>query len=429
MKLFNINILLSSFISILFQLLNYKELSGKKIVISFKKFLLVFLIFWAIILNNAYNFEFLTAPVGLILLILLNMVVFKSNYNIVVNITTITYLIVIATEIILSILVIMLGIFDMEAFSEQTYLTLLFTFVTMFSSYLICKYVKIIKVITNKINNFTFRNLYKIFVILLFVSILLIIDFRYVGNFSLGTYIINIILFILIFALFIGYLYGEIKIDSEIHKIDILLDNISKYESIIDDNRINNHEMLNNLLLLKSFKNKNTKKYENLLDDMLVMYNKNNNGIKNISLLPKGIKGIVYYKLDESLQNELNIFINISKQISGLLEKIENDEYVILCKTIPILLDNAIESAKNSIDKKLLFDIYKENDSIIISIENSCDEKIDLDMIDQKYFSTRGKNRGLGLHIVNVLLSKSKKISLIKSFNNKIFASKLVIKK
>ena len=69
MKLFSINILLSSFISILFQLLSYKELSGKKIVISFKKFLLVFLIFWAIILNNAYNFEVLTAPVGLILLI------------------------------------------------------------------------------------------------------------------------------------------------------------------------------------------------------------------------------------------------------------------------------------------------------------------------------------------------------------------------
>ena len=89
MKLFNINILVSSFISILFQLLSYKELSGKKIVISFKKFLLVFLIFWAIILNNAYNFEVLTAPVGLILLILLNMVVFKSNYNIVVNITTV----------------------------------------------------------------------------------------------------------------------------------------------------------------------------------------------------------------------------------------------------------------------------------------------------------------------------------------------------
>ena len=39
MKLFNINILLSSFISILFQLLNYKELSEtKKILMNLKKY-------------------------------------------------------------------------------------------------------------------------------------------------------------------------------------------------------------------------------------------------------------------------------------------------------------------------------------------------------------------------------------------------------
>lgn len=245
---------------------------------------------------------------------------------------------------------------------------------------------------------------------------------------SVVTYILNVLLMLFISFIFLAYLNDEWKIKSELDKVDILLNNITKYEKIIEENRIVNHEILNNLILLKSFKNKNTKKYEKFLDDLILSYDKDVKIIKNISNLPKGIKGIIYYKLDELDKNNINISINISKQISGLIDKIDNDEYITLCKIIPILLDNAIYACNLSNDKKMLFEIYKEKDSLVFSIENSCYEKINIDIINNKYFSTKGENRGLGLFIVNKLLASSNKISLVQEYKDNYFISKLIFK-
>ena len=59
---------------------------------------------------------------------------------------------------------------------------------------------------------------------------------------------------------------------------------MSKYEKIIDEERINRHEMLNNLLMLKSFKNKNSKKYDDTINEIIKLYEKNGKEtIKNVS--------------------------------------------------------------------------------------------------------------------------------------------------
>jgi two-component system sensor histidine kinase AgrC len=180
---------------------------------------------------------------------------------------------------------------------------------------------------------------------------------------------------------------------------------------------------------LKSIKNKNTVKFNKLLDDMILSYDSSNTFIKNISLLPKGIKGIVYFKLDKAINPDINIVVNISKRISCILDDISHNDYIIVCRIIPILIDNAIESAKLSEGKNLLFDVYRLNDDIIISIENSCSGNIDVNKIRSKYFSTKGVNRGLGLYIINNLLSKSKKIIFEQSCENDYFISKIIIKK
>ena len=44
---------------------------------------------------------------------------------------------------------------------------------------------------------------------------------------------------------------------------------MKEYEMVIDKERIDRHEMVNNLLVLKSIKNKNSKSYNKILYDIL----------------------------------------------------------------------------------------------------------------------------------------------------------------
>ena len=84
---------------------------------------------------------------------------------------------------------------------------------------------------------------------------------------------------------------------------------------------------------------------------------------------------------------------------------------------------------KSFINSTIVISIYLEKNNIIISVENSIDRMVNIEFINEKNYSTKGENRGLGLYIVNNLLSKSKKIVLKQEYVNNYFISKLIIKK
>ena len=212
-------------------------------------------------------------------------------------------------------------------------------------------------------------------------------------------------------------------------KSEQLLNFMSKYEKIIDEGRINKHEMLNNLLFLKSIEDKNSKEFNETLNDLINEYDKKGIGIKNIYNLPSGLKGIFYYKLSGLNEKGFNININISKQISSSLKKIEHKEYLILYKVIGILLDNAVEAAYKTKERIINIDIYKDNKNIIIEINNTFSNKIDFSIINDKNYSSKGKNRGLGLYIVKNLLIRSNIISLEQKLDHNYFISQIIVNK
>lgn len=429
MSLYNLSLVISILISMFFQSVNYKYLSdNKKINITFYKIINILLIFILIILNNKFDTDLLKAPIGFILIVILNRTIFKDPYNIVINTTSVSYAIAVFVEIILTVIFVEINMFDMYYLSHNVVLMTLFSFATNFVSYCICRYVKIIKRGVFKINKLSFSSFYKRILVGIYLIILLLIDFKNIYSPSLMSYIVGLLLVILIFVIFISYLNDEFKIKNEIEKVDVLLDNISNYERIIDDNRINSHEMLNNLLLLKSYKNKNSKKFEKLLDDLILMYDKNGKSIRNISILPNGLKGIIYYKINGLDKVGYKVSVNISKQVSSKIEKIKNEDFVILCKCFSILLDNAIDACSSLKKKTISIDIYKENNSIVFSICNTCEKDVEIEFINKKNYSTKGKNRGLGLYIVSNLLDNCNNITLSQENTGSYFISKLIVK-
>ena len=112
------------------------------------------------------------------------------------------------------------------------------------------------------------------------------------------------------------------------------------------------------------------------------------------------------------------------------LDNLDSKTLTKVCKILGILLDNAKEAAYESKDKLVVIDLYKEEDNIIIYIENSINEDsgMDVNRMKIKGFSTKGKNRGYGLYIVNKLLKESNKILLDQSVKDGKFISIMTIK-
>lgn len=84
---------------------------------------------------------------------------------------------------------------------------------------------------------------------------------------------------------------------------------------------------------------------------------------------------------------------------------------------------------KLSKDKFLNIEVYNEKENTIIEVNNSFESKnTDIEKIYNKNYSSKGKNRGLGLYIAKMLLKKSKYLDMEQRVENNIFYTKIYIK-
>ena len=418
---------LSSSITVFLALECYSKLSRDIILKVNSKVLFVVLILGMFVTINTYSYEgHIRAFINFLLLFISGYIVFKDSINKTLLYMLYSYIIMMIYEIILAIILVKFKFIDLNSFDSNILFKSLYSFILMLLSYYTC-YIPIVKRLSNTISKkLDFKYLSIIFIIAYLAMIF--IDTKYTSTFSSKSYYINIALLICMLLLLVSTIISYIKANNEMHKSDTLLKFMSKYERIIDNDRINRHEMLNNLLLLKSIKKKNSKEFDKTLNDLIVLYNKKGFDIRNIYNLPSGLKGIFYYKLNGLDDNGYNIRLNVSKQVGDSLKKLPYKDYLSIYRTIGILLDNSIEAASKCKDKFINIDIYKEGNKIIIIIENSYKGKIDLDRLNEKYYSTKGKNRGLGLYIINDILKDNDNIKLDQTINGKVFSSILEIK-
>lgn len=68
-------------------------------------------------------------------------------------------------------------------------------------------------------------------------------------------------------------------------------------------------------------------------------------------------------------------------------------------------LDNAIQAAKESKEKEINIEIYKEKTEMVIIIANTYNGKIEINKLDNYGYTTKGKNHGIGLHIVKNIIN------------------------
>lgn len=432
MNMENINYLvlyIFNLISVYLMCMGYSFISNRKFEFNVLNVICLILSSLLLLLNNTYNIIISRVLVTLLILIITYKIIFKFDIRNTIIYSLISYSILVFFDFVFSFVFYFLNAITVPDLSKNYLIVGGFTLLVTFITIMICK-TKFVGKMVSVIMDLSMKSYFNIIITILTIFFMIILSTKLSIEYNLQKYFFDLLLLILFLFLFFFAFIKNYHMEKEKKEKETLQDFITKYEKIIDENRINKHEMLNNLIILKSFDDKNTKEYNDLLDELIVTYGNNTDKcVKNMSKLPSGLKGILYYKMDNMKKKNIKLEVSISKRMSSLIDKLPINEFVILSKILGIVMDNACEAAIKSKDKFVFIEIYEIDGVVIININNSYDtrNKFDINNIKRKDFSTKGEGRGLGLYLANRLLKKSKCISMEQSISE-TFNTKITIK-
>lgn len=240
-------------------------------------------------------------------------------------------------------------------------------------------------------------------------------------------FIINLLALFLIVLVFV-YVGELIKYNQLEDKNAILYECMKNIENYQEEQDLKIHEYKNQLSKITALTSDRIvlEKLEEILNVDLTTDVYLLGKLKNV---PKGeLKSLIYYKMLIANKENLKLSISVTK-LDKDSYKFTREQEKSLSNLIGIFFDNAIEAAKESSEKKLLFEIYNSNLGVTFLIENSFSGNIDINKMDKKGFTTKGKGRGNGLHFAKKIINKNIGIYTRKLIENNCFVQKIIIKK
>ena len=210
-----------------------------------------------------------------------------------------------------------------------------------------------------------------------------------------------------------------------------LVDYVKKYENMLDQKSKEQHEYKNQLIIIRDKISKTNKKAIEYIDYILnVQTESNSEWLRKIKSIPSGgLKGLYYYKIEEMLANDINLYINVSDKLKDkdIWKCCEKNMYDITL-IIGVYIDNAIQAAKGAKEKYIVLDIDYDNESIIFSFSNTYSGTIELNKLDDIRYTTKGIGHGYGLVIVKETLEKNDNLDQYREINGKYYVQKLIVK-
>lgn len=253
---------------------------------------------------------------------------------------------------------------------------------------------------------------------------------HYYNKASGNQIIIIVSIFVICLFLFISY-FAFIVLNSMYVEKNIR-NYVEIYNDVIEESLYNmkvyRHDQKNILLSIGGFLEKDDivglKKYfYESINKSEKVDNKNLDGLVNIKNRP--VKGLIYAKIASADSAQINLNIDIKNEIEEFFIK-----DIDMCKILGILIDNAIESCVESKEKLLNIGIWNDESEIYIVVSNSFKEKPKIYKIFEKGYSTKGRDRGLGLNIVKGLNEKTyQNMDMNIKIEDELFIMELIIEK
>lgn len=399
-----------------------------------KNYIFVVLLIVVNVANFLYFDDLVRIVVSTIFISIANYLIFNETLNRTVVSTITEQLLMFISEIIYTVCLINLLDVNGNSLISEYYGTLISVlFISAIAIILIN--VKIIKKFLLKIVNGSnkLKSSYLTASALLLILIMNILLVTVYHDVNIETIILVNFVFIIMCACI---LYKNLVDGSNIVKMQVenkaLLNNLEEYEKMLDYQRVANHENKNQLLivrsLLKENENSDALNYVNeVLDDK-----KDDNDVLfgRAKKIPSGgLQGIVYQKM--LVMNDKNIkpILDVSNSVKKFkLENLDTKLNYDICRIVGVFLDNSIEETEKLDEREIMLSMYEQNNDLVIEISNKFKNVPDLERLEEKGYSTKGKGHGYGLSLVNDIVNNNNQIINEKGITRNIFTQKLIIK-
>ncbi len=275
---------------------------------------------------------------------------------------------------------------------------------------------------------------------LLVCTILFVYNYNYEETLGFSQEVVrfNTVLFILFFsitgvfiALLVYFLRRNARIQAQLMQYETLQRYTAQVEELYQSIRGFKHDYLNILTTMDLYmKEKDW--------DALVRYYEQeilptSHSIQDSSLalgqlsnlqIPE-LKSILYNKFIKALELGIDVQLEIRKPITSISAK-----NVDIARVIGIYLDNAIE-ALQELDadcRKLRVAIFEDEEAVTLVVQNDCKElPLNIRKLGTISYSTKGENRGMGLHLADQTLRHYKNILKDTTYKDQAFTQKLTI--
>ena len=379
----------------------YKKLSKNNLLINPSNVIIIIFISIILIFNNLYNIVYIRLLTSIIINILLNKLIYKNKLKICIKYTLIYFVISFIIELLLIPLFSVLSIQNINVFNKEILIKNLFS---ISESFLVLAAFSNnrLQVILNKVLLSSSKISYsKITIVtIMFFNIITILLSKDLDNNHILLLAISSITFIIIsYKIIINDKYNilELKIYNE-----NLKSSSEAYSKTIDECRELKHNLKNDLIGIKSFI---PKEYHNEINELILKYNKRYEWISKIDNIPEGIQGVIYLKSKEAKKKHIKMYIDVKENIKSI-----DKNYFELSSILGIVLDNAIENSTGSKEKVISVYIKSTKNNLIIEIINTFSNKVDLDKLGNKNYSTKKEKSGLGLNYIKSLNKRNIKV-------------------
>lgn len=409
-------IIFSSFI----MLKIYEKYSDKKLEINKKVIIQVLVMSLLCFVNNMFISSIIRIIISTILSFLMFKLVFKDDIK-----TTLYYALIITIVLhivdLLSSLILPLWIKNVDVLNHSLMFKVGFSIFVNIILYLVCSNEVVISLL-KRIKETPKSN--KLVYITGIIGLLICNYWSFYSSNNTSNKSLNLILCITELVIFIFVIYSlKNKYDQNILLIKEgqLKQNLDLYLKITQEYRELKHNLMNDLLIIKTMVKKSDQEF---INEIINKYHTNYTWVNCINDIPDGIQGLVFLKKNQAEMKE--IIFNLEYNISKSDEKNFNiNKNLKLYETLGILFDNAIEASSLAKTKIINVVFSLENDILHIIILNTYKNEINLNKIGSINYSTKNRGSGIGL---NYLKQFRKKFKITQSIKDDVFITDVALK-
>lgn len=332
-------------------------------------------------------------------------------------------------EILLSFIFVGLLKFDMNVYYNFSFSLFIFSTCNCLFVYFISK-IKSLDKNLQRFNKIVSKNNKDwIYVFICIILVILLITFNEYNLKSSVEFYINIFITIFMFISIIYVVYNKIQKKAFENKYNEVMEYVTRYEKIINEQGKKNHEYNNQLMVLKGYLDKP----DRLKDYLELIIGEHKTGqnytVKQLGFLPDGgIKGLLYHKLSKMEEEGIKPYLYVDQSMQELSEDIFDIKTCQdITKILGVFIDNAIDASSKAEQKEVEIDFKVQKDCLIISVANTYDNKTDVNKIGKKGYSTKGAGHEFGLSIVKDISKNNPNIESFSDISDNKFKQTVLI--